>query len=237
MDELAFHTGLHRPGGTILDIGAHDGLLALPLSRLPGARLIAFEPLPAAFARLRAAFGASVPRHVELRAEAVGDVPGEMVLSVPVMEDGAAAEQWASVTKDFAAFGVASRSSRVKVVTLDALALETVSAIKLDVEGHEYAALRGARETLVRCRPVLSIELEERHAQGSTWAVPALLDALGYDCLFHHAGAWHPWSSLDRATMQRASPDPRDHRASDPYIFTCYALPRERAAPMLASLG
>ncbi len=105
------------------------------------------------------------------------------------------------------------------------------------MEGHELAALRGARGTLRRCRPALSIELEERHAEGSTWAVPAFLDALDYDCLFHHAGSWHPWSSLDRATMQRASPDPRDFRASDPYIFTCYALPRQRAAAMLAKLG
>jgi len=237
VDELTFHTRLHRPGGTILDIGAHDGLLVVPLSRLPGARLVAFEPLPAAFARLRAAFGGAVPPHVELRAEAVGDVPGELALAVPVMEDGAEAEQWASVSKNYAALGVASRSWRVPVVTLDGLALDNVTAIKLDVEGHELAALRGARELLARCRPVLSIELEERHAEGSTWAVPAFLDALGYECLFHLAGAWHPWSSLDRATMQRASPDPRDFRASDPYIFICYALPREGAAAMLERLG
>lgn len=238
MDELTFHTRLHPPGGgTILDVGAHDGLLAVPLSRLPGARVVAFEPLPPAFARLRAAFGEPTPANVSLRAEAVGDAPGRVTLSAPVMEGGEVAEQWASVGKDYARLGVPSLRWEVPVATLDGLALPDVTAIKLDVEGHEYAALRGARETLRRCRPALSIELEERHAEGSTWAVPAFLDALGYDCLFHHAGAWHPWSSLDRATMQRASPDPRDFRASDPYIFTCYALPRERAASMLAALA
>jgi len=236
MDELSFHTRLHRPGGTILDVGAHDGLLALPLSRLPGARLVAFEPLPPAFARLRAAFGEALPPHVSLRAEAVGAAAGEVMLSVPVVA-GAPAEQWASLAKDYARLGVEAEGWRVPVVALDGLALEGVSAIKLDVEGHEYAALRGARETLLRCRPVLSIELEERHAEGSTWAVPGFLDALGFDCLFHLAGAWHPWSALDRATMQRASPDPRDFRASDPYVFTCFALPREHAAAMQLRLG
>src|SRR3712207_8834010 len=55
----------------------------------------------------------------------------------------------------------------------------------------------------------LTIEIEERHREGSTWAVPAFLDALGYDTVFELGGAFHPWTALDRATMQRASPDPR----------------------------
>jgi len=54
MDEITFHSRLHRPG-TILDVGAHDGLLTLPFSQLPNSRVLAFEPLPCAFARLIAA--------------------------------------------------------------------------------------------------------------------------------------------------------------------------------------
>ena len=54
MDELAIHRGLYRPG-RLLDIGAHDGLLTLPLAGLPGAVVEAFEPLPIAHARLVAA--------------------------------------------------------------------------------------------------------------------------------------------------------------------------------------
>ncbi|MBY0339371.1 MAG: FkbM family methyltransferase [Acetobacteraceae bacterium] len=232
MDELTFHARLHRPG-TILDVGAHDGLLAVPLARLPGTRLLAFEPLPPAFDRLRAAL-AGLP--AEPRREAVGDTPGEVALRVPLV-DGEPAEQWASLAKDYAAHaGLGWREWRVPVITLDSLALPDVTAIKLDVEGHEYEALRGARETLLRCRPVLSIELEERHREGSTWAVPAYLDALGYGCWFHHGG-WRPWATLDRATMQRASPDPRVFAASDPYIFTCYAWPREDTPDMLARLS
>ena len=30
----------------ILDVGAHDGLLTIPLARLPASRVLAFEPLP-----------------------------------------------------------------------------------------------------------------------------------------------------------------------------------------------
>jgi hypothetical protein len=43
-------------------------------------------------------------------------------------------------------------------------------------------------------------------------------------------------ADLDRATMQRASPDPSVFEASDPYVFVFYALPREESAAMLEKL-
>jgi FkbM family methyltransferase len=241
MDELTFHTRLHRPG-TILDVGAHDGLLTVPFSRLPGSRVLAFEPLPRAFARLAAALaaahGGAVPPHVELRAEALGDAPGELTLSLPVL-DGVAQEQWASTAKDYAEFEsrrVGIERLRVPVTTVDALGIADLTHVKVDAEGAEYEVLRGARATLGRCRPVLTLELEERHRAGSTWSVPAFLDALGYDTYFELAGRWFPVAALDRATMQRASPDPSVFEASDPYVFVFYALPREAAAALLARL-
>lgn len=240
MDETEFHRRLHRPG-TLIDVGAHDGLITLPLARLPGSRVLAFEPLPAAFARLQAAlrgaFG-TMPPHVECRAAALGDRDGEITLAMPIL-DGVAQEQWASTAKDYAVHlsaRVTVERFTVPLLRLDALGLDDITALKIDAEGAEYEILRGARETLLRCRPVLTIEIEERHRQGSTWAVPAFLDALGYEVLFELDGAWFPMAALDRATMQRASPDPSVFAASDPYIFVFYALPREAAPALLARL-
>ncbi|MBR0668944.1 FkbM family methyltransferase [Roseomonas hellenica] len=238
MDEITFHTRLHRPG-TLLDVGAHDGLITLPFARLPDSRVLAFEPLPPAFARLeaaiRTAFG-TIPPHVTLVPEALGDAAGSITLAMPVL-DGVAQEQWASTAKDYEGYDparIAVSRFTVPVRRIDDLGLTDLTHVKLDAEGAEYAVLRGARETLLRCRPVLTIEIEERHRQGSTWAVPAFLDALGYDTVFELDGAWHPMAALDRATMQRASPDPSVFEASDPYVFVFYALPRESAAAMLA---
>jgi len=240
MDEENFHRLLHRPG-TLVDIGAHDGLLTIPLARLPGSRVLAFEPLPTAIARLKAALRAAFgeePAHVACHHLALGDHEGSITLAMPVL-DGVAQEQWASTAKDYAAH-VSARVTverfTVPMRTLDDFALADVTAIKLDAEGAEYEILRGARETLLRCRPVLTLELEERHRQGSTYAVPAYLDALGYDVFFELRGAWHPMADLDRATMQRASPDPSVFEASDPYVFVFYALPREESSGMLETL-
>jgi len=236
MDEIRFHTLLHRPG-TLIDVGAHDGLVTLPLARLQGSRVIAFEPLPSAFARLTAAVAAAFgahPAHVDLRQEALGDRPGEIALAMPLV-DGVPQEQWASTAKDYRAHlsaRVETTRFEVEMIALDDLALGDVTAIKLDAEGAEYEILRGGRETLLRCRPVLSLEIEERHREGSTWAVPAYLDALGYDTLFELDGALRPVSAFDRATMQVASGDPSVFAASDPYVFVFYALPREMAPDM-----
>ncbi|MBP0493354.1 FkbM family methyltransferase [Roseomonas indoligenes] len=232
MDELTFLAALHRPG-TLVDVGAHEGLLSLPLAALPGARVIAFEPLAEARAVLAGRAGG-----ITIRAEALGDAPGVLDLSVPVL-DGVPQWQWASTAKGYAAHEsarVSVRRNPVPVITLDSLSIPDLTALKIDAEGAEYAVLRGARETLARCRPVLTLELEERHAEGCTWAVPAFLDALGYETCFAHQGRWHPMAALHRPTMQRASPDPSVFEASDPYIFNFYAWPLERAAEARALL-
>ena len=48
-----------------------------------------------------------------------------------------------------------------------------VGLIKVDVEGHELHVLRGARETLARCRPALAVE-------GDAATLSAELEPLGY---------------------------------------------------------
>lgn len=233
MDEITFHTRTHR-AGTILDVGAHDGLLTVPLARLPGARVVAFEPLPSAHARL-AASCAGLP-NVTLRREALGAAPGRLTLSVPVL-DGVAQEQWASLAKDYDDFAsVGAERHEVAVITLDSLGLDDVAHVKLDAEGFEQEVLEGARATLTRCRPVLSLEVEERHRAGSTRDVPALLASLGYETRFWLDGAMRPLAEFDAATMQVASPDPAVFAASDPYVFTFYAWPQERAGEVLAAL-
>lgn len=232
MDELGFHRTLHRPG-LLLDVGAHDGDYTRPFAELPGSQVLAFEPLPSAFARLSAQ---PWPPHVSLRREALGDHAGSITLTLPVV-NGAPQEQWASTAKRYAQHpGVAEQRHDVPLITLDSLGLDNLTHVKLDAEGGEYEVLRGARETLIRCRPILSIEIEERHRPGSTHSVPAYLDALGYDAFWEWWGDWQPMASFDRQAKHRANPDPSKFEDPGDYVFVFYFLPREHAAAMLARL-
>src|SRR4051794_1160999 len=107
---------MHRPG-TIVDIGAHEGRLTLPLTALPNSRVVAFEPLPPSFARLQAAvaaaWGGHVPAHVTLRQEALGDHAGTITISAPQVF-GVLQAEWASIVKDYE--GMRREDARIEAV-------------------------------------------------------------------------------------------------------------------------
>jgi hypothetical protein len=76
--------------------------------------------------------------------------------------------------------------------------------MKIDVEGHELAVFRGARETLRRDSPVLVFECENRHISGDdVFMVLDYLRSLGYDGSFVCRGALMPISGFDPAIHQR----------------------------------
>jgi hypothetical protein len=58
-----------------------------------------------------------------------------------------------------------------------------------------------------------------------SWYVPGFMRALGYDAWFHHQGQFWPVSSLDRRTMQVASPF--GPAQSQSYIGMFMFIPRE----------
>jgi FkbM family methyltransferase len=231
--ELLVHRRLARPG-TFVDIGAHTGDFCLAIADVPGIDLVAVEPLAHALATLRARAAAANVR-VHTVAAALSDRLGHLRLAAPVLAGTGPVWEWASIAKDFSALRathpeiVGVRSKKVLVTTLDSLGLADVRGIKLDAEGAEYEVLRGGRELLRTQRPVVSVELEERHRAGCTYAVPAFMAALGYDCVFVAGGHTFPLAAFDRATMQRASPSPASHVYSDPYVNCFFFIPEEAA--------
>ncbi len=79
----------------------------------------------------------------------------------------------------------ASARGDYEITTLDALNLDKVDFIKMDVEGAQLAVLEGARQTLARCRPMLWMEL--RRKLGEYEPTVALLESMGY-CLERSLG-------------------------------------------------
>ena len=61
--------------------------------------------------------------------------------------------------------------------------IERIDFIKMDIEGAELEALRGARETLLSSRPKLAICLY--HRLSDFWAIPKFLDGLDCGYEFH----------------------------------------------------
>ena len=89
------------------------------------------------------------------------------------------------------------------MVSVDSLDLERVDLIKLDVEGHELAVLRGGRAMLARDLPILLVELEERFGAGSIARVHAFMESFGYRGLFLDHRHLYPIAMFDPRRFQK----------------------------------
>lgn len=162
---------------TVIDGGANYGMHTGPLAGLVGrgGRVYAFEPLPIAAQALRSMFAAET--QVIIREKALGERP-ERKTFYHVVND-AALSSLLDRDISFAYPDLEIRQIEVDCVTLDSLADEPVSFIKLDLEGFDFLALRAGRRLLVQQRPLVVFECGRRDA-----AVPAGYTADDFFALF-----------------------------------------------------
>lgn len=146
-------------GGVLFDVGANQGDYTQYLSRIaPGARIHAFEPHPATFARLTARIDASLATLVQM---ALSDHEGRLDLFDFANGDGSTQ---ASLSSDaIALFQADIVSHRIACTTLDAyMAAQDVARVdflKIDTEGFDLAVLRGAASA-IRDRRIGIIQFE-----------------------------------------------------------------------------
>lgn len=158
-------------GKVSLDVGANLGLFTYFLART-SRHVYAFEPNPFPLRALRAVADANVT----VLPIAVSDRSGEAELVVPRTAKG-----WSNNGASLAKAGdTAAGRVRVPCRAIDDLDYQNVGFIKIDIEGHELAALKGAARTLERERPNLFIENERLHAGQAADDVFAYLKDLDY---------------------------------------------------------
>jgi len=155
--ELPLLCAAIAPGDRVIDVGANVGVYTYALRRR-GAIVEAFEPQPGCHDVLGAY--ASADSGVRLHPTALGAGRARATLRIPRV-DGRLASGAASLVKDEE--NAEAESVDVEVRPLDSYEFDAVRAIKIDVEGAELGVLQGARETLARHKPLLLVEIEQRH--------------------------------------------------------------------------
>jgi FkbM family methyltransferase len=184
-NELVWVSQVLAKGMTFIDVGANMGVYSMFASRLVGnsGTVVALEPSTRDFQRLAFHVGLNNLERVRCFHVAASDDNGQAPLKVATNQHSGhntfGAFAWPNI--ELAAEEI------VQTRRLDALVseqrLERVDLVKIDVEGHELRALKGAVETLARFRPRILIEVfnDALRAQGTTAAeILAFLREKGY---------------------------------------------------------
>ena len=204
--EIAALIGAIRPGDVAVDVGANKGSFLPSLSRAAGpGTVVAFEPQPVLAKYLLRACRAARLTNVVVEASGVSDGAGTRTLHVP---GAGAASPGASFEPAVAGLSP-GRGVAVPVVTLDEyFRSETrrIAALKIDVEGHELAVLRGARRVLDRHAPLVVVECEVRHVgEEGVRAVLRFFAERGYRGQFVRRGRLVAAEEFDPAVHQKAA--------------------------------
>lgn len=163
-----------------LDIGANVGAYVYLLEdRLKPQNIYAFEPNAALNSRLKRIFP-----QIQVCKVALSDENTVTEFKIPVM-NGRAVHSRGTLQKNIKESGEThSKIQQVQVMPLDGWmcgkSLNRIDFIKIDVEGHEHRTLRGAKDTLLRYRPVLMVEMEQRHHEVPVWNLVEEVCSLGY---------------------------------------------------------
>jgi FkbM family methyltransferase len=178
--------------------------------------VFAFEPQPKQAAYLRSAVSAMGYDNVAIVPAAVSDHCGQMSLHIPggrgrtheaSLEHGDIDHNCGSSS----ASSNGARSARgttlcVEVTTLDDFFAQhelNPHLLKIDVEGHELAVLRGAQQLLADHHPAILIECEARHRPDhDVRPVFKFLESLGYEGCYFSGRTRRPLSEFNPAVHQ-----------------------------------
>lgn len=158
--------------GCFVDAGANIGIWTNFVAA-KGFDVHAFEPSPRPYKYL----AENTLPNVQTYNVALGDKEGvaELNLHETLGNDGLVRKG-----KDFS-----GKTVKVEVITLDSLTLENVGLMKIDTEGYEVPILFGSKETILKWKPRLIIEIHSPFKE-QTITITNILQNWGYDVIRKH---------------------------------------------------
>lgn len=168
----------------IFDIGANVGTFLFHFeNKMKPKNIFAFEPNGKLFERLKRLF----PK-VNLSAAALSDENTTAEFKVPII-NGKMVTSRGTLNTEYKEKGEEqSKTETVEVVKLDDWItkqnITKIDFIKIDVEGNEMKTLQGGKNTIQKHKPVLMVEIEQRHHQTPIWRGISEVESWGFDAHF-----------------------------------------------------
>jgi FkbM family methyltransferase len=196
--EIAFILQSLNPGEVAVDIGAHKGgYMYWMLDRVGSTgHCYAFEPQPRLHAYLSAIKKHYHHENLTVEPLALSAESGSAQLFVP--ESSSGQSPGASLQSHIAPNAIPAKTTSLDEYFFNRRIQPRL--LKIDVEGHEAAVIRGGKQLLASCKPKIVMECEQRHLrEGTVQEVFDLLLQLNYSGFF--------WDGEKRLPLLNFFPD------------------------------
>jgi len=206
------------------DIGTERGWFTLLFASIVGktGHVDSFEAYPPNFEKLKRNIEINQFQNVHINNFAISDSSGSQFFVPPSNE----ITHNVNYLNDNGGVGYISRKQQetsilVRTITIDQYVEENhiqhIDLIKIDIEGEEYAALKGGKETIERFRPLLLVEYNREalfRGGSSIEKLDNLLDDYGYD-------RYTFFKILEKIDLKKFSGLPDNQ-----VVFNVYCFPR-----------
>lgn len=147
----------------IIDGGANAGFFSIPVGQRvknKNGKIIAFEPQVEIFNALAGSVALNDLSNIKLNRLGLGSRYGTAML--PTIDYSKAQDfgtvNLTSIPNQSTLYDSLVDQNKVEIIAIDDIGLERLDFIKLDIEGFELEALRGAKDSIIKYRPFLWIE-------------------------------------------------------------------------------
>ena len=187
--EIELLLSLLNPGAVILDVGAFIGTHTLAFASIEGATVYSFEPQPVAFELLNKTIQQNNIKNVRLYNAALSQEPGAIfITSEGALSSAENLGSFSLANKRNTDAGTVGEATKVELITIDELRLETCNLIKIDAEGMEHLVLLGASRALMQLRPLIYAECNSVESGAKSLEV---LWSHGYAVYLHISNAFN----------------------------------------------
>ena len=182
-ENVAFLTKICKPGMTVIDIGAHLGLMSVIIAKLIGenGKVYAFEPTPKTFLLLKKIISLNnFDKTIIPFNKAASNFTGLVDFFVDENEGSNANSLVNRKDKN-------RTSQKMEVDTLDNivdnLKLEKLDLVKIDAEGSELDVMNGAKKIIEKYKPIIILAIHPpliKNNNQKTEDIFDLIQSIGY---------------------------------------------------------
>lgn len=214
-----------KPGDVVIDGGANMGAITIPLGHMvgPTGHVYAFEPQEFVRYILSGNVALNNFYHVTIYDRPLGSQDGKILYCIGKgLKNDDGINFYDELDQHIGGIDLTEEPRfdtdvALKTMTIDSMNLSRLDFMKLDVEGSEVAALKGAKETIERFRPVMFLE-------SLPWDAPKIIEyirSIGYVHQSVRSNYFNPdnWNGFEKDELRESFDHETPMMSSD---MICY---------------